>query len=53
MLRGPAGASTTNLAFGGAGGQTVFVTDSTHGQILRAHLDAPGLPLAQGLGACS
>jgi gluconolactonase len=45
VLRGPAGASTTNLAYGGQGGQTVFVTDSTHGHILHARLDAPGLPL--------
>ena len=45
VLRGPAGASTTNLAYGGQGGQTVFVTDSTHGHILCARLDAPGLPL--------
>ena len=45
VLRGPAGASTTNLAYGGQGGQTVFVTDSTHGHILHAQLDAPGLPL--------
>ena len=48
VLRGPAGASTTNLAFGGTGGRTVYVTDSTHGQVLRAQLDAPGLPLARG-----
>lgn len=48
VLRGPAGASTTNLAFGGEGGQTVFVTDSTRGHVLRARLDAPGLPLAHG-----
>lgn len=45
VLCGPVGASTTNLAFGGEGGRTVFVTDSTHGRILRARLDAPGLPL--------
>jgi len=47
VLRGPAGASTTNLAFGGAGRTTVFVTDSTHGHILCAQLDVGGLPLAR------
>ena len=31
--------------YGGQSGQTVFVTDSTHGHILCARLDAPGLPL--------
>ncbi len=47
VLRGTAGASTTNLAFGGADGQTLFVTDSTHGQVLQATMAAPGLPLAK------
>lgn len=45
VLRGPAGASTTNLAFGGPERSTVFVTDSTHGHVLKLDLDAPGLPL--------
>lgn len=45
VLRGPAGASTTNLAFGGADRQTLYVTDSTHGHILRTTLDVAGLPL--------
>jgi len=45
VLRGPAGASITNLAFGGADRRTVYVTDSTHGTVLRAELDTPGLPL--------
>ncbi|MFZ4286752.1 SMP-30/gluconolactonase/LRE family protein [Variovorax sp. HJSM1_2] len=47
VLRGPTGASTTNLAFGGTDRQTLFVTDSTHGQVLRATMSAPGLPLAK------
>ena len=47
VWRGPAGASTTNLAFGGAGRRTLYVTDSTHGHVLRAELDTPGLPLAR------
>ncbi|KAB2901925.1 MAG: SMP-30/gluconolactonase/LRE family protein [Burkholderiaceae bacterium] len=45
VLRGVPGSSTTNLAFGGADGRTLYVTDSTHGRILRAVLDVPGLPL--------
>ncbi len=45
VLRGAPGSSTTNLAFGGEGQRTLYVTDSSHGHILRATLDAPGLPL--------
>ncbi|TWD85636.1 gluconolactonase [Variovorax beijingensis] len=48
VLRGPAGASTTNLAFGGKDRSTLYVTDSTHGNILTAQLDAPGLMLHRG-----
>jgi gluconolactonase len=47
VLRGPAGASITNLAFGGPDRRTLYVTDSTHGRVLRAEMDAPGLPLAR------
>ncbi len=45
VLRGPVGASTTNLAFGGPDRRTVYVTDSTHGEVLRYTLDVPGLAL--------
>jgi len=45
---GAAGSSTTNLAFGGADRRTLYVTDSTHGQILRATLATPGLALHKG-----
>ena len=45
VLRGAPGSSTTNLAFGGADRRTLYVTDSTHGRILRAAMDAPGLSL--------
>ncbi|AEB82726.1 SMP-30/gluconolactonase/LRE family protein [Alicycliphilus denitrificans] len=45
VLRGAPGSSTTNLAFGGEGRRQLYVTDSTHGRILRAALDAPGLAL--------
>jgi len=45
VLRGPAGASTTNIAFGGPHRSTLFVTDSTHGNVLMHALDAPGVVL--------
>ena len=45
VLRGPAGASITNLAFGGPERRTLFVTDSTHGRVMTAEMDVPGLPL--------
>jgi gluconolactonase len=51
VLRGPAGASITNLAFGGADRSTLFVTDSTHGCILKADLNIPGVPLHQRTAA--
>lgn len=49
VLRGVPGSSTTNLAFGvtsgGADRHTLYVTDSTHGRILRATLGFAGLAL--------
>jgi len=51
VLRGPAGASITNVAFGGADRSTLFVTDSTHGCILKADLNIPGVPLHQRTAA--
>jgi gluconolactonase len=45
VLRGPEGASTTNIAFGGPDRRRLFVTDSTHGDVLYADLDVAGLPL--------
>jgi gluconolactonase len=47
VLQGVPGSSTTNLAFGGPGRTSLFVTDSTHGQILTCKLESPGLPLFQ------
>jgi len=47
VLRGPAGASITNLAFGGAQRCTLYVTDSTHGHVLRVEMTEPGLALAR------
>lgn len=48
VLRGPVGASTTNIAFGGEGRRRLFVTDSTHGDVLFADMDAAGLPIQRG-----
>jgi gluconolactonase len=45
VLTGPAGASVTNLAFGGHDRKSVFCTDSTHGHILRADMTAAGCSL--------
>ncbi|ETF01516.1 gluconolactonase [Advenella kashmirensis W13003] len=47
VLRGPPGHSLTNLAFGGSDGKTLYVTDSTAGDILTVQMDAPGLRLHQ------
>ena len=49
VLRGAAGASITNLAFGGADRRILYVTDSTHGAVLRAEPGVPGLPLHRGV----
>jgi gluconolactonase len=43
VLRGPEGASITNIAFGGDDRRTLFVTDSTHGDVLRGRVEVPGL----------
>lgn len=43
ILRGPAGSSTTNLAFGGPERRTLYVTDSTHGAVLQAEMSDAGL----------
>lgn len=48
VLTGPAGASITNLAFGGPSRRTLFCTDSTHGQILFAGMDTSGTLLRSG-----
>ena len=45
VLRGAPGASLTNLAFGGADRDVLYVTDSTHGTVLRAEPGVAGLPL--------
>jgi gluconolactonase len=48
VLRGPVGASTTNVAFGGDRQMTLFVTDSTHGKVLFSKMENAGLPISQG-----
>ena len=45
VLTGQPGASLTNLAFGGPDHRTLFCTDSTHGTVLRASMDAAGTAL--------
>lgn len=40
-----AGRSTTNLAFGGADGKSLFITESSTGTILRAEMDSAGAPM--------
>ena len=49
IWRSPAGASTTNLAFGGQDRRTMFVTESTTGSILCARAPNAGLPIARKL----
>jgi gluconolactonase len=42
VLTGPAGASITNVAFGGADRKTLYCTDSTHGNLLCLDMSAAG-----------
>lgn len=51
VLKGPRGASVTNLAFGGSERRTLYCTDSTHGTILMARLDIAGQALPIGRSA--
>jgi len=45
VLRSIAGASLTNVAFGGADRKTLYCTESISGSVLRATLEQPGLPI--------
>jgi gluconolactonase len=45
VLRSCAGASLTNLAFGGPQRKTLYCTESVTGSVLRVELDTPGLPI--------
>jgi gluconolactonase len=47
MWRSCAGRGTTNLAYGGVGLATLFITESETGTILMADTDVPGKPLIQ------
>jgi len=54
----PAGRMTTNCAFGGADGRTLFITESDTGSILTAECPSPGVPLfshqnQEAITACS
>jgi gluconolactonase len=44
-IRSPAGDGTTNAAFGGRDGRTLFITEAESGSLLSAPVDAPGLRL--------
>lgn len=48
VLKSCAGASLTNLAFGGAQRRTLYCTESVTGSVLRATLDDPGMPIPRG-----
>ena len=45
VLRSCAGASLTNVAFGGADRSTLYCTESVSGSVLRATLEYPGVPI--------
>ena len=45
VLRSCAGASLTNVAFGGPDRKTLYCTESISGSVLRATLDEPGVPV--------
>jgi gluconolactonase len=51
ILRGVSGTSLTNLAFGGSLRKTIYCTDSTNGEILKAELDVKGATIYNGQGA--
>jgi len=44
-VKSPAGISTTNIAYGGPDGATLFITESQTGSILTARMPAPGQKL--------
>jgi gluconolactonase len=47
LLRGPAGSSITNVAFGGADRRTLYLTDSSNGTIRCATMPDPGCAMAR------
>ena len=48
VVRSTGGMSLTNVAFGGADRKALYCTESVRGDILRAVLDVPGLPVHSG-----
>jgi gluconolactonase len=50
VVKSPRGLGTTNCAFGGPDGRTLFITESDTGTILRAELPVAGFPMASGWG---
>ena len=44
-IQSATGQLTTNAAYGGADGKTLYITESETGTILKAELEVPGLPL--------
>ena len=48
VLRTAAGASLTNVAFGGSDRKTLYCTESISGSISRAELEVAGLPIKRG-----
>nr|WP_024306341.1 SMP-30/gluconolactonase/LRE family protein [Pseudomonas sp. P818] len=50
VVRSPKGLGTTNCAFGGPQGRTLYITESDSGSILRAELPVAGHPMASGWG---
>jgi gluconolactonase len=50
VLRSCAGPSLTNVAFGGPERRSLYCTESVSGSVLRATLDAPGLPIHRPKG---
>lgn len=51
VVKSPRGLGTTNCAFGGPEGRTLFITESDSGSILRAELPVAGHAMASGWGA--
>jgi gluconolactonase len=52
VVRSCAGASLTNVAFGGANRKTLYCTESISGSVLRTGLDAPGLEMHRSTVHC-
>ena len=50
VLRSCAGASLTNVAFGGADRKTLYCTESVTGSVLRTTLEVPGMPIHRAQG---